>query len=144
MIARLPTAPLRSMERLSKLMEDLFPEPDEVWKGWCPTVDIKDTDKEMIFMVDLPGVDEKDIVVELVGDVLAIRGSRERKEEERREDYVRMEREYGTFQRTFTLNFAAKPEEIVAEHRDGVLKVCVPKAEPAHTHRIKVLANGKH
>lgn len=143
MITRFPTLPIRSMDRLSKMMEDLLPEPDALRQGWYPSVDVKETDQEVVFLMDLPGVKEEDIEVELNGDLLTLCGRREHVEEEKRKDYVRIERESGEFRRSFTLNFAAKPEKIVAEHQNGVLKVTVPKEKAENTHRIKVLANGK-
>lgn len=142
MITRFPALPLRQADRISKMMEDLFREPDELRKGWFPNVDVKETDKEVVFKMDVPGVKDEDIIVELVNDMLTIRGTRDLEQEERRDDYLRIERESGMFQRSFTLSFPAKPEKIVAECQHGVLKVTVPKEQAAHTHRIKVLANG--
>lgn len=142
MITRFPAMPLRQVDRISKMMEDLFREPDELRKGWFPTVDVKETDKDVVFTMDVPGVNDEDIIVELINDMLTIRGTRDLEKEERRDDYLRIERETGAFQRTFTLSFPAKPEKVVAECHKGVLKVTVPKEQAAHTHRIKVLANG--
>ncbi len=144
MINRLPAlSPIRPFDRFSKLMEEMFPEPDELRTGWYPSVDVKETDKELNFFVDLPGVKDEDIDVEVSGDVLTVRGKREFKSEERKEDYVRLERSYGSFCRTFNLGFPVKPEDIVAECHSGVLKITVPKAETAMTHKIQIRANGQ-
>jgi HSP20 family protein len=125
------------------MFSDFWPEPDEVRWANQPTVDIKETEKEIMFFVDLPGVDEKDVDVEFMGDCLTISAKREFNEEEKRDDYVRLERSFGSFQRSFTLNFPVKPGDVKAEYEKGVLRVVVPKAEVPKTHHVPVKAIGK-
>ncbi|RMG25755.1 MAG: Hsp20/alpha crystallin family protein, partial [Armatimonadetes bacterium] len=81
------------------------------------------------------------IDVELVGDVLTIRGKREFSDEEKRDDYVRIERSYGSFQRSFTIGVPVKADEISATYRDGILTVVVPKADEVKPRKIEVKTN---
>ncbi len=128
---------LRDFERFNKRMEEFF-RPLNEQLTWLPYVDVKETPQELMFYVELPGVNETDIHVEVVGDVLSIRGKREFKAEERREDYVRLERGYGDFVRSFTLNVPVKAEKVTATYKDGVLAVRVPKAEGVKTHKVPI------
>jgi HSP20 family protein len=131
------------MERLSKLFDEIWPETDEFRWALHPQVDVKETDNDLTFVVDLPGVKDEDIEVELTGDVLTICGKREMAKEERREDYLRMERNYGEFRRSFTLSFPVKPDDIRAAYDRGVLRVTLPKAEGAKAHKVPVRSIGK-
>jgi HSP20 family protein len=120
-------------------MEDILAEGDgELRTAWLPSVDVKETDGELTFVVELPGVEEKNIQVELAGDLLTIRGEREFSKEERKEDYLRIERRYGSFQRTFPIEASTHPEEIKATFKDGLLTVVVPKKENVARQRIPV------
>jgi HSP20 family protein len=103
-----------------------------------PTVDVKDTQNEFVFVVELPGVNERDIEVEVVGDNLTIRGKREFSSEEKKDDYVRIERNYGSFLRTFALDVPVKPEKVTATFKDGLLTVSVPKAEGVTPRKVAV------
>ena len=129
---------IRSFERFNKMMEEMFRTGEEFRGAWMPTVDIKETPKELTFYVELPGLKMSDIAVEIVGDVLTIRGTREFLTTEKREDYARIERSYGQFQRSFTLDVPVKASEVSAEYKDGVLNVTVPKAENVLPHKIEV------
>jgi HSP20 family protein len=123
------------------MMDELFGDETEVRSGWMPSVDVKETDQALTFYVEVPGMRQEDIDVELVGDVLTIRGKREFSEEEKREDYVRIERSYGSFQRSFTIGVPVKADEISATYRDGILTVVVPKADEVKPRKIEVKAN---
>lgn len=128
---------LRDFERFNKRMEEIF-RPLGERLNWLPSVDIKETPEELTFFVELPGVNEADIDVKLVGDVLTIHGKRDFRAEERREDYVRLERGYGDFVRTFSLNMPVKAEKVAATYKDGILAVRVPKAEGVKTHKVRI------
>jgi HSP20 family protein len=103
-------------------------------------VDVADAGDAVRVVAELPGVDEKDVSVELQGDVLVIRG--EKKAEERREEegYYLSERRYGTFARTLRLPFAAEADKVQATFRNGVLTVTMPKPAELQqkTQRIEV------
>jgi len=92
-----------------------------------PSVDIAATDKEYTITAELPGVEEKDIKVELNGDTLLIRGQKEHKKEEKKNDYYCVERSYGSFQRQLSLPEDADAESIQAAYKQGVLTLHVPR-----------------
>lgn len=105
--------------------------------GWMkPSVDIAATEKAYAITADLPGVDEKNIDVEISGDTLIIRGQKEHKKEEKNKDYYCVERSYGSFQRQLSLPEDADPEHIEAAYKNGVLSLTVPR-RPGKTESAK-------
>jgi len=92
-----------------------------------PTLDIGATDEEYTISVEVPGVDEKDIQLELVGDTLTIRGEKRQEREERGRNFYRMERAYGTFQRILSLPEDADQDHIEASFNKGVLTITIPR-----------------
>ncbi len=104
--------------------------------SFSPATDIEETADEFIVRADLPGISQKDVKVNLMGDTLTIRG--ERKQEKKDRNAHRIERTTGTFERTFTFGTPVKSEGIKAQYRDGVLEVVVPKAEEAKVREIEV------
>ncbi|MCL6624105.1 MAG: Hsp20/alpha crystallin family protein [Fimbriimonadales bacterium] len=129
--------PIRAFDRLARLLDELW-EDEELRSGWRPHVDVKETEDALTFFVDLPGVKEEDIEVEFAGDVLTIRGKREFEEKEERNNYVRIERSFGAFQRSFTVGVPVESDKITATYKDGILTVRVPKAESSRARRIAV------
>ena len=103
-----------------------------------PAVDIEEAADEFIVRVDLPGMQQKDVKVSLMGDTLTIRG--ERKHETQRQDgnMHRVERAYGSFERSFTLGTPVSSDKVKATYRDGVLEIHVPKAEEARVREVEV------
>ena len=95
--------------------------------AWAPSIDIYEKDGELVVKAELPGVKKEDIAVELAEGSLVIRGERKAEHEVKEQDYYRMERSYGTFQRRVRLPFEVKPEQIEAKYSDGVLEVHLPK-----------------
>jgi len=104
---------------------------------FTPAVDVEETANEFIVRADLPGLDQKDVKVNLMGDTLTIRGER-RERMERKGNVHRVERIYGSFERSFTFNTPVKNDGIQARYRDGVLEVVVPKADEAKVREIEV------
>ncbi len=100
----------------------------ETW-NWQPVVDIFDKDDSVVIKADLPGVDKKDIHVDLKGRVLTLSGERSEEKEADGEGYYRKERAYGNFVRSFNLNSDVVPDKINATYRDGVLHITIPKTE---------------
>jgi HSP20 family protein len=92
-----------------------------------PTLDLGATDKEYTITVEIPGVDEKDIKLEIVNDTLTISGEKKQEKEEKEKDYYRMERSYGSFQRVLSLPEDADQEKINATFKKGVLTVTMPR-----------------
>lgn len=92
-----------------------------------PNVDISATDKEYTVTVEVPGVDEKDVKLELVGDTLTIKGEKKQESEKKEKDFYRVERSYGSFQRVLTLPEDADQEGINAQFKNGVLSITLPR-----------------
>ena len=105
---------------------------------WSPRVDIHETDKEIFIDVELPGIDKKDIKVEVKDNTLTISG--ERKSERKAEDAqsCRVERHYGKFERSFGLPETVNTDKVTAEYRNGVLTLTLPKVEKAIPKEIRV------
>lgn len=107
---------------------------------WSPVVDIVDTPDAIVVKAELPGIDAKDIDIEVDDNVLSITGERHLEETTKDERYHRVERSYGRFQRSLTLPPNADVERISAGMKDGVLSVRVPKVEEAKPRKIAVTA----
>ncbi len=108
--------------------------------GWefGPPVDIYEDDKKLIFKVEVPGIDEKDVKVEIESNVLTVRGERKLAKDIKEENFRRMERHYGAFSRSFTLPNTVDPEKIEANYTHGVLTIQMPKLAGARPKQIKV------
>jgi HSP20 family protein len=105
---------------------------------WHPPVDIEEQPDRYTVHVELPGMKLEDIKITLEDYRLVIRGEKTRTEEQKNATYHKVERVYGTFERSFTLNHAVKSDKIEATYRDGVLEVSIPKAEEAKAREIPV------
>ena len=92
-----------------------------------PTLDLGATDKEYTITVEIPGVDEKDVKLELVNDTLTIRGEKKQEMEEKEKNFYRMERSYGSFQRVLSLPEDADQDGVKATFNKGVLTVTLPR-----------------
>ena len=105
---------------------------------WMPAVDIAEHDDEYLVKVELPGVNKDEVKLTLENNILTIRGEKKQEKETKRENYHRVERSYGSFQRSFTLPAAVKSDKIDASYKDGILTVSLPKAEEAKPKQIEV------
>jgi HSP20 family protein len=92
-----------------------------------PTVDVRESDKEIVVEAELPGLDEKDVEIILRDGVLAIKGEKKSEREEKRDDYHLSERRYGSFQRSFRVPDTVDEDKVTAAFTKGVLKVTLPK-----------------
>lgn len=92
-----------------------------------PTLDLSASDKEYTITVEIPGVDEKDVKLEIVNDTLTIRGEKKQEKEEKEKNYYRMERSYGSFQRVLSLPEDADQDGVKATFKKGVLTVTLPR-----------------
>jgi HSP20 family protein len=97
---------------------------------WAPAVDIYETGESLNVEAELPGIEPKDIEVSVDEGVLTIKGERKLEKEVKEENFHRIERAYGMFQRSVRLPQDVDPESVKASYDDGVLKVTVPKVEP--------------
>ena len=101
---------------------------------WFPEIDVFEKDKRLVTRVDLPGMKKEDVKVEVTDGHLAISGERKTEAEEKKDQFYRCEREYGSFYRAVPLPEGVKLEDVKATFADGVLEISVPlpaKAEPA-------------
>ena len=128
---------------MDRLFNDFFAplfhdtEASDTW-NWQPVVDIYDKDDNIVIKADLPGVDKKDIHVDLKGRVLTLSGERSEEKEADGEGCYRRERAYGKFTRTFNLAADVLPDKINATYRDGVLHVMIPKSEAQKPKQITI------
>jgi HSP20 family protein len=105
---------------------------------WTPAVDIMESDDQYRVKVELPGVSKDDVKITLESNILTIRGEKRQEQETKENSYHRVERAYGTFQRSFTLPSTVKSDKIDASYKDGVLIINLPKAEEAKPKSIEV------
>lgn len=105
---------------------------------WAPAVDIAEHDDEYVVKVELPGVAKDEVKITLESNILTISGEKRQDKESKKENVHRMERVYGSFQRSFTLPSTVRSEKIDAFFRDGILNISLPKAEEAKPKQIEV------
>ncbi len=108
---------------------------------FTPEVDIEETSEAFVLRADLPGVPQKDVKVSLTGDTLTIRGERKEEKSEKSGNLLRVERQAGVFERSFTLGAAVRSDGVKATYRDGVLEIQVPKADQARVREIEIQAS---
>jgi HSP20 family protein len=105
---------------------------------WAPAVDIYETENELVVKADLPDVDPQDLDIRVENNVLTIRGERKFEDKVNEDNYLRIERAYGSFCRSFSLANSVKSEGIKADYQNGVLTLIIPKREEAKPKQIKV------
>ena len=135
-------------EQVNRLFENSFARTHSnqaELASWAPAVDIFETENELVVKADLPDVQEKDIDVRVENNTLTIRGERKFNNEVHEDNYLRVERAFGTFTRSFSLPNTVNTEGIHAEYRNGVLSVRMPKREETKPKQIKISVseNGK-
>ena len=135
-------------EQVNRLFEDSFSRSRSghaELASWAPAVDVYETENELVVKADLPDVQEKDIDVRVENNTLTIRGERKFSNEVQDDNYLRIERAYGTFTRSFSLPNTVNTEAIKADYRNGVLSVSMPKREETKPKQIKISVseNGK-
>ncbi|MGA7794208.1 MAG: Hsp20/alpha crystallin family protein [Candidatus Acidiferrales bacterium] len=139
--------PFRGLSTLQDQFNRLFNEsfrnqPEEsALTTWAPAVDIYETPNELVVKADLPDVNEKDIDVRVENNLLTIRGERKFEKSVSEENFLRVERTYGAFSRSFSLPNTVNAEKIGAEYKNGVLTVTLPKREESKPRQVKVTVN---
>src|SRR6185295_9432651 len=108
---------------------------------WVPAVDIYETENELVVKADLPEVNPQALDIRVENNILTIRGERKFETKVNEENYLRIERAYGSFSRSFSLANSVKSEAIKADYHDGVLTLSLPKREEAKPKQIKVNVN---
>src|SRR6202041_3595816 len=138
--------PFREFVSLQDRMNRLFGDPrgaearDEslTSTAFAPAVDVYEDEHNLTLKIEVPGIDEKDIDVRLENNTLTVHGERKIEKEEKEENYRRVERNYGSFTRTFTLPTTVDSEKVSANYDKGVLKIALPKKAEAKSKQIKV------
>jgi len=127
---------------MNRLFDNFFrgdvKDGDLAMSSWTPAIDIAEHDNEYIVKAELPGVSRDDVKITLESNILTIRGEKRIDKETKEENYHRIERSYGSFQRSFTLPTTVKNDKIDAVYKDGILTVSLPKAEEAKPKQIEV------
>ena len=106
--------------------------------AWAPPVDIYETENELVLKADLPEVNPQDLDIRVANNILTIRGERQFEKKLGEENYLRIERAYGSFTRSFSLANSVKAEEIKADYQNGALTLHIPKREETKPKQIKV------
>ena len=127
-------------EQINHLFNDVFERPGQESNltSWAPAVDIFETEHELVVKADLPEIDPKDLDIRVENNILSIRGERKFESKVSQDKYLRVERTYGSFSRSFSLANTVNSEAIKADYQNGVLTLTVPKREEAKPKQIKV------
>lgn len=127
-------------EQLNRVFGDMLERAGEESNltPWAPAVDIFETEHELVVQADLPDVNPQDLDIRVENNILTIRGERKFENKVNEENYLRVERAYGSFSRSFSLANSVKSDAIKADYQNGVLTLSIPKREEAKPKQIKV------
>ena len=128
-------------DRMNRLFRESYPEGREealTTSMFAPPVDVYEDEHNITLKIEVPGIEEKDIDVRLENNTLTVHGERKFEKEEKEENYRRVERQYGSFTRTFTVPNTVDAENVTANYDKGVLKVQLAKKSEAKPKQIKV------
>ena len=135
---------LTDIERIDRHMNSWL---NDLWSGeefdrtlqdWNPSVDVLENDDAYVFSAELPGLKKEDVKITLKENLLTISGEKKFEKEQKDKNYFRMERNYGKFNRSFSLPTNVRAGDISADFSDGVLKITLPKAEEAKPKEISI------
>ena len=134
--------PIRELATLqtemSRLMNGLWEGNGRTAQDWVPALDAWETEQELVYALDLPGVAEDEITIELQDDTLTVTAQRERSAETSEQGFVRFERRVGTFSRALGVPAGVSEDGVKADYRNGVLEVRVAKPAAPKPRRIKL------
>ena len=138
--------PFRDLNVLQDRMNRLFDDAGRGWRAdepaatttWSPAVDIFETENEIVVKAEVPGVDRKDITLNLENNVLTLKGERKFEKETKEENYHRIERAYGGFSRAFSIPATVDEEKIRADYHEGILTIALPKKEQVKPKQIRI------
>jgi HSP20 family protein len=128
--------PFPGLKSFEDTMNRLFAEPSA--RPWMPPVDIAENENELVVKADVPDVRFEDIQVNLENDTLTLKGQRKFEKASDKGGYHRIERSYGSFERSFTVPNTVDAEHVKADYKNGVLTVTLPKKESAKPRKINV------
>src|SRR5882762_11471079 len=126
--------------QLNRLFSDFFgrASQEQNLTTWAPAVDIYEGEHELVVKADLPAVKPEELDIRVENNILTIRGERKFEKKVDEKNYLRVERAYGSFARSFSLANTVNSEAIKADYKDGVLTLTIPKREEAKPKQIKV------
>jgi HSP20 family protein len=132
----------RMQDEMNRFFDDFFGEQRRglAEGAWLPSVDVSETDSELMVRAELPGMSHEDIEINVQDNILTLKGEKKQEKKEEKENFHRLERSYGGFSRSFSLPAGVKPDDIKATFKDGVLQVTMPKAEEAKAKKIAITA----
>src|SRR5258707_14326894 len=129
-------------DRLNRLFRESYgPEGREeslITSGFAPPVDVYEDEHNITLKIEVPGIDEKDIDVRMENSVLTVHGERKFEKEEKEENFHRVERQNGSFTRSFTLPSTVDPDQVRANYDNGILRISLAKKAEAKPKQIKV------
>ena len=135
------------MNRMNRLFRGSYspegPEEALTTTGFAPLVDIYEDEHNISLKIEVPGIDEKDIDVRIENNTLTVHGERKMEKEEKEENFRRVERQYGSFTRSFTLPTTVDAEKVSANYDKGILKISLAKKAEAKPKQIKVNVGGE-
>jgi len=130
------------INRMNRLFRESYsaeaPEEALTTTSFAPPVDIYEDEHNITLKMEVPGIDEKDIDVRIESNTLTVHGERKIEKEEKEENFRRVERQYGSFTRSFTLPSSVDPGQVSAHYDRGVLRISLPKKAEAKPKQIKV------
>ena len=138
---RTPNRTVRDLQReVDSIFDQFFgrENDDHASTVWAPRTDLSETDDAFRIRLDVPGMTKEDITINLQSNTLTVSGERTTERQEESEEYVRVERAFGNFHRTFTLPDAVDAESVEAVYEDGVLTINVPKTETSTRRQIEI------
>jgi len=125
--------------QINRMFHEFFGgSPESNLTSWAPAVDIFENEHELVVKADLPDVKPGELDIRVENNILTIRGERKFEKKVDEKNYLRVERSYGSFSRSFSLANTVNSEAIKADYKDGVLTLTIPKREEAKPKQIKV------
>jgi HSP20 family protein len=128
-------------DRMNRLFQQSFADGREenlTTSTFAPPVDVYEDEHNVTLKIEIPGIDEKDLDIRVENNTLTVHGERKFEKEEKEENYRRVERQYGSFTRSFTLPTTVDADQVKADYEKGVLKISLPKKAEAKPKQIKV------
>lgn len=128
-------------DRMNRLFQQSYGDGREealTSSTFAPPVDVYEDEHNVTLKIEVPGIEEKDLDIRVENNTLTVHGERKFEKEEKEENYRRVERQYGSFTRSFTLPTTVNADEVKADYDKGVLKISLPKKPEAKPKQIKV------
>src|SRR5438046_10496412 len=132
-------------DRMNRLFQQSYGDREEALttSTFAPAVDVYEDENNITLKIEVPGIDEKDIDVSIENNTLTVCGARTLEKEEKEENFQRVERQYGSFTRSFTLPNSVDPEQVSADYNKGVLKIRLAKKAESKPKQIKLNVDGE-